>query len=55
MRGQKLSFAPGDQLVVVGSRVRALGRTDVIAREIKRNNETFIFRDPQGKLLLTQW
>jgi len=55
LRGQKLSFATGDQLVVVGSRVRPLGKSDLIAREIKRDNETTIFRDPQGKLLLTQW
>jgi hypothetical protein len=55
MRGQKLSFARGDQLEVVGSRARMLGKNDLIAREIKRGNETLIFRDPQGKLLLTQW
>ncbi len=55
MRGQKLSFAPGDQLQVVGSRARMLGRSDFIAREIKRGNETLIFRDPKGKLLLTQY
>lgn len=55
MRGQKLSFAPGDQLVVVGSQARMLGKQDLIARELERNNETFIFRDAQGKLLLTQY
>lgn len=55
MRGQKLSFAPGDQLVVVGSQARMLGKQDLIARELERNNETFIFRDAQGKLILTQY
>lgn len=55
MRGQKLSFAPGDQLVVVGSQARMLGKQDLIARELERNNETLIFRDAQGKLLLTQY
>ncbi len=55
MRGQKLSFAPGEQLVVVGSQARMLGKQDLIAREIERGNETMIFRDASGKLLLTQY
>ena len=55
MRGQQLSFAPGDQLVVVGSQARMLGKQDLIAREVERGNETLIFRDAAGKLLLTQY
>jgi len=55
MRGQKLSFARGDQLEVVGSHVRMFGQSDLIAREITRGNETLVFRDPKGKLLITQW
>jgi hypothetical protein len=54
MAGQKLSFAPGNQIEVVGSRVRLNGKNGVIAREISRGNETFIFRDREGKLLLVQ-
>jgi hypothetical protein len=55
MRGQKLSFVRGQQLTVVGSRARMLGKDDLIAREVQRGDETLIFRNPQGKLLLSQW
>jgi hypothetical protein len=54
MAGQKLSFAPGDQIEVVGSKIRLNGQNGVIAREITRGNESFIFRDREGKLLLVQ-
>jgi DNA/RNA endonuclease YhcR with UshA esterase domain len=54
MAGQKLSFAPGDQIEVVGSKIRLNGKSGVIAREISRGNETFIFRDREGRLLLVQ-
>jgi hypothetical protein len=54
MAGQKLSFSPGDQIEVVGSKVRLNGKNGVIAREVTRGNETFIFRDHEGKLLLVQ-
>jgi hypothetical protein len=55
MRGQKLTFARGDQIEVVGSQARLLGKSDLIAREITRGNETLVFRDPKGKMLITQW
>jgi hypothetical protein len=55
MRGQHLVFERGEQLTVVGSQVRTLGKNDLIAREISRGNETIIFRDPTGKLIITQW
>lgn len=54
MAGQKLSFAPGDQIEVVGSKIRLNGTNGVIAREITRGNESYIFRDNDGKLLLVQ-
>ena len=54
MAGQKLSFAPDDQIEVVGSKIRLNGKNGVIAREISRGKETFIFRDRQGTLLLVQ-
>jgi len=52
--GQKLTYSPGDQLEVVGAKFRFEGKKGVIAREITRGNESIIFRDPEGKLLLTQ-
>jgi DNA/RNA endonuclease YhcR with UshA esterase domain len=54
LRSQKISFAPGDQISVVGSRFRFHGSNDVIAREITRGNENFVFRDHEGKLMLLQ-
>lgn len=54
MAGQKLSFTPGDQIEVIGSKIRLNGKNGVIAREITRGNETFIFRDHEGRLLLVQ-
>lgn len=54
LRSQKISFAAGDQISAVGSRFRLHGNNDVIAREITRGNENFIFRDHQGKLMLIQ-
>lgn len=54
MASQKLSFAPGDQIEVVGSKIRLNGKNGVIAREVTRGNETFIFRDHEGRLLLVQ-
>lgn len=54
MRSQNLTFAPGDQIEVVGAKLRLQGQDGLIAREIIRGNESFIFRDPQGKLLMMQ-
>lgn len=54
IRGQNLTFSPGDQLQVVGAKFRFEGQKGVIAREITRGKESIIFRDPDGKLLLTQ-
>ena len=54
LQGQKLSFAPGDQVQVVGARVRLNGKKGIIARELTRGNESYIFRDAAGKLLMVQ-
>jgi hypothetical protein len=55
MRSQSFTFNPGEHLEVLGSKVSMkMGSTDLIAREITRGNESFIFRDRQGKLMLTQ-
>jgi len=54
MTSQKLSFTPGEQLEVVGARIRLAGKKGLIAREITRGNESIIFRDGQGRLLLVQ-
>ena len=54
MRSQKLIFAPGEQITVLGSKVRLFGHNDMIARQVTRGNEDIFFRDPKGELLLVQ-
>ena len=54
LRSQKIKFTPGEQIQVVGAKVRFHGTDGLIAREIVRDNETFIFRDTTGKLLMVQ-
>ncbi|HET7205946.1 MAG TPA: hypothetical protein VFI95_05125 [Terriglobales bacterium] len=54
LRSQKIIFAPGDHLSVVGSKFRYRGSSDVIARNLTRGSEDFIIRDREGKLLLVQ-
>jgi hypothetical protein len=54
MRSQQFSFATGDQIEIVGAKFSFHGQDGVIAREVTRGNETFVIRDPGGKLLLEQ-
>lgn len=54
LRGQNIKFAVGDKLTVVGAKFRFEGKNGIIAREITRGDETIIFRNNQGKLLLVQ-
>lgn len=54
LRSLNLRFSPGDQIQVVGSKVRIVGSNDIIAREITRGSESIIFRDHSGKLMLAQ-
>lgn len=54
MRSLKIGFAAGDKLTIVGAKFRFHGKDDLIAREITRGNENFVFRDHEGKLMLAQ-
>jgi hypothetical protein len=54
LRSQNITFAPGDKISVVGAKFRFQGSNDLIAREVTRGNENFIFRDHSGKLMLVQ-
>ena len=54
MRSQKFSFSPGDQIEVLGSKVKVQGQESIIAREVTRGSESFFIRDREGKLLLIQ-
>lgn len=45
----ELSFNVGDQLEVTGSKVMFEGVETIFAREVKRGNDVFVFRDKDGK------
>ena len=54
LRSQHIDFSPGERIQVIGARARVQGADDLIAREIVRGDESFIFRDHQGKLIMQQ-
>lgn len=45
----ELVFAKGDVLEVTGSKVQFEGVETIFAREVKRGNDSFVFRDKDGK------
>ncbi|MBV8049930.1 MAG: hypothetical protein JOZ80_02000 [Acidobacteriaceae bacterium] len=45
----ELVFNIGDQLEVTGSKVTFEGVDTVFAREVKRGNDVYVFRDKDGK------
>jgi len=51
LASHELIVANGDQVKIVGSKVRYRGADALIAREITMRNQTFIFRRPDGKPL----
>jgi len=44
-----LTFKPGDELEVTGSKVTFEGVPTIFAREVKRGGDVFVFRDKDGK------
>ncbi|HKS74209.1 MAG TPA: hypothetical protein VJQ82_13490 [Terriglobales bacterium] len=48
MKSYELVFAKGDQVEVTGSKVTVEGVETIFAREVKRGNDTFAFRDKDG-------
>ncbi len=46
--GQQFSFAKGEQVEVVGSKVSLDGGEAIIAREIKKDGRTLVLRNAQG-------
>jgi len=49
--GQQWQFSPGEEVEVVGSRVRYQGHEDLIARSIERGGQTMFVRTPEGRPL----
>ena len=48
MKNYDLVFNKGDQIEVTGSKVVFEGVETIFAREVKRGNDTFAFRDKDG-------
>jgi DNA/RNA endonuclease YhcR with UshA esterase domain len=48
VKSYDLIFAKGDELEVTGSKVTLEGVETILAREVKRGNDTFVFRDKAG-------
>lgn len=44
-----VSFAKGDQLEILGSKVRHDDLNEILARQIVKGNDTLVLRDKQGK------
>jgi len=45
----ELVFAVGDELEVTGSKINFEGVDTIFAREVKRGNDVYVFRDKDGK------
>lgn len=51
LEGNGVTFNKGDQIAVVGSTVTYEGHDAMIARKITRGDQTFAFRQPDGRPL----
>jgi hypothetical protein len=49
VKAYDLAFAKGDRLEVVGTKVVFEGVETIFAREVRRGDDTFVFRDRDGK------
>jgi len=52
VKNYEVAFNKGDAVEVIGSKVEFEGGDAILAREVKRGNDDFLFRDPQGKPIL---
>jgi hypothetical protein len=49
VKNYELVFNKGDEVEVIGTKVEFEGADAILAREVKRGNDDFVFRDPHGK------
>jgi hypothetical protein len=49
VKNYELVFNKGDEVEVIGAKVEFQGADAILAREVKRGNDDFVFRDPNGK------
>jgi DNA/RNA endonuclease YhcR with UshA esterase domain len=48
LKTYELVFNKGDEIEVTGSKVKFEGVDTIFARQVKRGNDTFVFRDKDG-------
>jgi hypothetical protein len=48
LKQEGFEFAKGDEIEVIGSKVKFSGGEAIIAREVKKNDKTLTLRDSQG-------
>lgn len=49
VKSYEVAFQKGDSVEITGTKVTFEGQDAILAREIKRGNDDFVFRDPKGK------
>ena len=49
VKSYEVVFQKGDEVEIKGIKTSFQGVDAILAREIKRGNDDFVFRDPQGK------
>lgn len=49
VKSYEMVFNKGDEIEVVGSKVKFNGADTILAREITRGQDSFVFRDADGK------
>jgi len=54
LRSQRVEFKPGERIAVIGSKTHLLGKDAVIAREVIRGSDMFVFRDKSGSVMMQQ-
>ncbi len=54
MRSLNWKFQPGQQLEVLGAKVKFHGKPGLLARQITTGNEIYTLRDPNGVLVIKQ-
>jgi DNA/RNA endonuclease YhcR with UshA esterase domain len=51
VKSYEVVFQKGDEVEIKGIKTTFQGVDAILAREIKRGNDDFVFRDPQGKAI----
>ncbi len=49
VKSYEMVFSKGDEIEVTGSKVKFNGADTILAREITRGQDSFVFRDEKGK------